>query len=297
MGVHQELENNILESYHIISEYQRTIQTSDRPEEKLRARRAIDAQWELIKTCLLDLLRVTGGALSPQMAEIAAHFPDLSSQYHVSTASTAQQIPPQPVTPNTPDHVPGRPPDKTTILFIAADPTDASRLHLGREFRELEEKLKLARLRDQFKLELPQLSARPADISQALLDKEPQIVHFSGHGTACGALWFENETGEKQDVQPDALAALFELFADRVNCVVLNACYSDIQAKAIAQHINYVIGMNKEIGDRAAIAFAVGFYQALGAGRTIQEAYKFGCVQIRLQGIPEHQTPVLVKKE
>lgn len=61
--------------------------------------------------------------------------------------------------------------------------------------------------------------------------------------------------------------------------------------------MDYVIGMNQAIGDKAAIAFAVGFYQALGAGRTIEEAYKLGCVQIQLQGIPEHLTPVLLKNE
>jgi hypothetical protein len=52
--------------------------------------------------------------------------------------------------------------------------------------------------------------------------------------------------------------------------------------------------MNQTIGDKAAIAFAIGFYQALGAGLSIQQAYELGCVQIRLQGIPEHLTPVLI---
>jgi hypothetical protein len=54
--------------------------------------------------------------------------------------------------------------------------------------------------------------------------------------------------------------------------------------------------MNQAIGDKAAIAFVIGFYQALGAGRTIEDAYKLGVVQIRLQSIPEHLTPVLIKK-
>ncbi len=140
------------------------------------------------------------------------------------------------------------------------------------------------------------MSLRPVDISQALLDVKPQIVHFSGHGATTGALYFENQVGQMQPVAPDALAALFEQFANEVDLVVLNACYSEDQAKAIAEHVDYVIGMSEAIGDKAAIAFAVGFYQALGAGRSIEEAYKLGSVQIRLQGIPEHLTPVLVKK-
>jgi hypothetical protein len=56
--------------------------------------------------------------------------------------------------------------------------------------------------------------------------------------------------------------------------------------------------MNDAIGDQAAIAFAVGFYKALAANRSIEDAYKFGCVEIRLQGIPEHLKPVIyVKKD
>jgi len=108
---------------------------------------------------------------------------------------------------------------------------------------------------------------------------------------------FENKVGKTHPIEPDALAALFEQFSDQVNCVVLNACYSETQANAIANHIDYVIGMNEAINDKAAIAFSIGFYQALGAGRTIEEAYKLGCVQIRLQGIPKHLVPVLIKKE
>jgi len=184
---------------------------------------------------------------------------------------------------------------KISILFLAADPTDLSRLRLGEEFREIQEKLKLAKLRDHFRLKLPQLSIRPVDISQALLDTQPQIVHFSGHGSSTGALCFENQIGQNLFVRSDALSALFEPFAHQVKCVVLNACYSNDQAKAIAKHIGYVIGMNQAIGDKAAIAFAIGFYQALGAGRTLEDAYKLGCVQIELWGIPEGSTPDLIR--
>lgn len=77
---------------------------------------------------------------------------------------------------------------------------------------------------------------------------------------------------------------------------MLNGCYSEVQANAIAQQINYVVGMNQAIGDKAAIEFAVGFYDALGAGRPIEFAYKLGCSAIRMAGIDEHLTPVLLKK-
>lgn len=180
------------------------------------------------------------------------------------------------------------------ILFLAADPTDTSRLRLGEEVREIQEKLQLSKARDRFTLH-QRMSVRPTDISQALLDVNPKIVHFSGHGTSGGALCVENKLGQVHPIEPDALAALFEVFAGEVDCVVLNACFSVTQANSLARYVPYVVGMSQAIGDRAAIAFSVGFYQALGAGRTIDQAYKLGCVQIRLESISQHLTPVLIQ--
>jgi hypothetical protein len=54
--------------------------------------------------------------------------------------------------------------------------------------------------------------------------------------------------------------------------------------------------MNQAIGDKAAIAFAVGFYDALGSGRDIEFAHKLGCAAIRLEGVSEYLTPVLLQK-
>ena len=66
------------------------------------------------------------------------------------------------------------------------------------------------------------------------------------------------------------------------------------QARAIADHIPYVVGMTRAIGDEAAIKFAVGFYDALGAGRSYEDAFLFGRNAIRLHSIPEHVTPKLI---
>lgn len=131
------------------------------------------------------------------------------------------------------------------------------------------------------------------DFRRALLDHEPEIVHFSGHGLGEGGLGFENVTGQIQPVSTKSLAGLFGLFKGKIECVLLNACYSEAQAEAIYQHVDCVIGMNREIGDRAAIEFAVGFYDALGANRSYEEAYEFGCSAIDLEGIPESATPII----
>lgn len=182
-----------------------------------------------------------------------------------------------------------------TILILAANPQGTKPLRLDEEVREIDAGLQRAKQREQLVLE-QKWAVRPRDIQRAMLDINPQIVHFSGHGVGDEGLVFEDETGGAKLVDGEALAGLFELFADRVECVVLNGCYSEIQALAIAQHVNYVIGMKKAIGDRAAIEFAVGFYDALGSGRPVEFAYKFGCAAIRLAGVSEQLTPILKKK-
>ncbi len=96
-------------------------------------------------------------------------------------------------------------------------------------------------------------------------------------------------------VSTAALAGLFELFADQVQCVLLNACYSEVQGREIAQHIPYVIGMKQAIGDIAAREFAVGFYDALGAGRDLEFAFYYARNSIQMAGIAEHLTPVLLR--
>jgi hypothetical protein len=180
------------------------------------------------------------------------------------------------------------------ILLLAANPIGSRYLRLGEEMREIEEGLKRSRNRERYSIATAQ-AVRYRDIRRAILEHEPQIIHFSGHGAGEEGLVFEDETGAAKLVDAEALAGLFQLFSGQVECVVLNACYSQVQAEAIAQHIPCVIGMKKAIGDRAAIEFAVGFYDALGAKKSYEFAYKLGCNAIRMAGILEQDIPTLLK--
>ncbi len=128
---------------------------------------------------------------------------------------------------------------------------------------------------------------------RALLDHQPAIVHFSGHGVGTEGLVLENESGQTQLVSSKSLAYLFKLFQTKIECVLLNACYSEIQAEVIHQYIDYLIGMNQPIGDEAAIKFATGFYDALGAGEPYDRCFEIGCASIALEGMDEAETPKL----
>ncbi|WP_414622405.1 CHAT domain-containing protein [Calothrix sp. CCY 0018] len=185
--------------------------------------------------------------------------------------------------------------EKINILILAANPKNTNKLRLDEEVRGIYEALERAKLRDQFEI-ISQWAVRPNDLVSAIVKYKPQIVHFSGHGAGIEGLVLENDLGEVQFVSTEALAQLFKLFKDKIQCVLLNACYSEAQAEAIHQHIDYVIGMNKAIGDRAAIKFSQAFYQGLGNELSIEDTYELGRIAIQLVGIPEYLTPILKTK-
>jgi hypothetical protein len=183
---------------------------------------------------------------------------------------------------------------KEKILFLTSNPSDTSRLRIDKEVRDIGEGLRRANKRDTFDFEV-KLATRPRDLSRAILDENPQILHFSGHGEVEGIL-LEDENGTSKIVTTEALSGLFSLFGDTIKCVILNSCYSESQAKEISKHIPFVIGMSKAVPDNTAIAFATSFYDAIGAGREIEFAFKFAITNIGLGGLTGIQIPVLLKK-
>jgi hypothetical protein len=161
-----------------------------------------------------------------------------------------------------------------------------------------------------------ELAVRIDDLQRLILKHKPNIVHICGHGSGEQGLVFQDDNMQPQLASTVAISGLFALSLNHVKCVVLNACYSEVQARAIGSHIDHVIGMQQAIQDKSAITFAKGFYQALGYGQRIEESYNWSCnaIQFSLGGsdktrkfesvdivhvdvpIPDDQKPVLLLK-
>lgn len=181
------------------------------------------------------------------------------------------------------------------ILILASNPSSSNRLRLDKEVREIDEGLRRSKHRDKFEI-THRGALRLNDLRRALLDEAPHIIHFCGHGEQNG-IWLESDYGEAIFVNPEALSDLFNILMYDIECVVLNACYSKAQADAMSRQIPYIVSLDDEIGDRAAIEFSIGFYDGLGAGKSIETAFKLGCNAIRLKDYPSQLIPVLKKKK
>ena len=135
-------------------------------------------------------------------------------------------------------------------------------------------------------------ATRFQDLEEALLRFKPHIVHFSGHGEAEG-LVFEDDEGESEIINQEIFSNLFEGLEIQVECVLLNASSSEIQASALVKHVQYAIGMPSMVGDTAHIAFASSFYIKLAFGNSYQQAYNRGCTAMRRKNVPKDKLPVL----
>lgn len=207
-----------------------------------------------------------------------------------------------PAEPRRDEDVPAAPyrePDKVSnptpikILFLAANPRDTPALKLDQEIKLIERKLNQTEFGVLFHIR-KHASVRANDLQELLLKHQPDIVHFSGHGSSSSEIVLEGGSGRSHAVPAKALSTLFALLQGKIRIVVLNACYSAAQARAIAEHIEWVIGMSRAIRDSSAIAFAGSFYQALGYGYSIRKAFALAQNEVDLGDLGEAHTPKIL---
>ncbi len=177
-----------------------------------------------------------------------------------------------------------------TILFLGADPSNSAELALHREFQEIDRRLRSANLREAFRLE--QLwEVQAEQLPGVIMRFNPQILHFCGHGQSDGALVFLDAHGIANPVDKNIISTLFALLGSDIRCVVLNACYSAIQAKMISAHVDVVIGMSHEIETNDAITFAAAFYEALAYGKKVRDAFNIAKLGLDLAHVPKSAIP------
>jgi hypothetical protein len=230
-------------------------------------------------------------------AFVADNFPDVHRRYtngmeraqrvtilltHVDLAVLAERLQPERSS-------------RTRILLLAANPTTTSELHLHREVHGIQARIGVGKPRDALDLSV-RWAVRPGDLQRVLLEEKPHVLHFSGHGTERAQLMFEDDTGAAARVEKEAFVELIGILGGTVRLVVLNACDTEPIADALVHHVDFAVGMHEPIGDEAAIAFASSFYQALGFGEPVGNAFRLGCNELRLKRIPEEQTPRLKTK-
>ena len=178
------------------------------------------------------------------------------------------------------------------ILFLSANPKKTRRLRLDKEFWEIRGSIVVSKARDEVFIQI-RTAVNNKKIQDFIVDEKPDIVHFSGHGNSQGEIILEDEKRDPKPISSEEFAAMFKVMDNRIKCVVLSCCYSAIAAKEIGRFVDFVIGIKTDLEDESAIAFASGFYLALGENKDLQLAFDFAVNEFLLKGGQIEEKPEL----
>lgn len=187
-------------------------------------------------------------------------------------------------------------PEKITVLFLAANPSDTPKLSLDEEARSIHEKIRLSEYRESIHFE-SRWATRSSDILQAINETNPTIVHFSGHGAPSGELALLNPDGSTKIVTKEAITMAMATASDTIRLIVFNACFSEAQAISVVEHIEAAIGMSDSIRDDTACTFAAQLYSSIGFGRSLQASFNQAKAELLLEGIPGENIPQLYARD
>jgi hypothetical protein len=91
--------------------------------------------------------------------------------------------------------------------------------------------------------------------------KYPNIIHFSGHGDHEGLKLQNDKMSRAEILTNDELHHLFKDPQNNLGLVVLNSCFSEIQAKIISEFGIYVVGFTAEVSPNTGKEFSKRFYE------------------------------------
>ncbi len=162
------------------------------------------------------------------------------------------------------------------MLLFGASPSTMTPIRAGKELKEIqrEVRLVLGTNADNVVHYVPHTVIE--DFQSKLDERNPCIVHFSGHGSQGGI--FVNDDDEKPiKIRTGSLKRLFSRNGQNVNVVFLNACYTKECAKAITSGTScVVIGIHGRAPENAAIKFAAKFYSHYFGGKSVKKAFDEG---------------------
>jgi hypothetical protein len=176
--------------------------------------------------------------------------------------------------------------EKIRILVLSSNPWSTGRILVAEEAQEISNRIQEGPCRDKFEVH-NHGAVRPKDLQRLLLTYEPQIVHFSGHGSKGQRILLNGTDGRAQALDQQGLKEVFAFYNKHVRLVLLNACFTKTQARLISDVVDYSIGTDRPIGDKVSVAFAGAFYRALAFGKSIRDAFRSAKVELDLTSMAQ----------
>lgn len=163
---------------------------------------------------------------------------------------------------------------KTKLLFLAANPVDASaHLQLEKEYLEIRKIFK--NHRDKFSI-TEEFDVTLDTFFEAIYREKPNIIHLSGFAEEAGIYLLQKQDHTSFLIPYEFLAPAFKMLKESVECVFFNTGMSNLFSKVVSRVIPYAIGIRGMVSDEEAISFSSGFYAALALEKNYEKAFQMG---------------------
>uniref|UniRef100_A0AAU2K2M7 CHAT domain-containing protein n=1 Tax=Streptomyces sp. NBC_00049 TaxID=2903617 RepID=A0AAU2K2M7_9ACTN len=194
------------------------------------------------------------------------------------------------------------------ILGLVSQPTGHDELDVAQERRKLDEALKVPTSAGLVRLDWLERATLSELHRKISAPGEIHVLHYIGHGgfdehRGHGVLILENERGGAHEVTGEELGSMLS-DQHSLRLVVLNSCqgartsatdpFTGVATSLVEHGLPAVVGMQFEISDDAAIAFAESLYTDIARGRRVDTALAHTRKAIFAAGHDvEFSTPVL----
>lgn len=168
---------------------------------------------------------------------------------------------------------------KPKILYLSSSPSNLDKLGTDEEFRAIYENIN----RDFFEMESVS-KAKISDIQAVIYESQPDIIHFSGHGSSKNII-FETGRNVSADVFKPAFIRIFQNLKKRPELIFLNACQTYNNLDDLSYILDFVIATDRKVSDPTAKMFARNFYRFLSLGASVKSSFNLAKNQFDIESL------------
>lgn len=127
----------------------------------------------------------------------------------------------------------------------------------------------------------------------SLNQHSPHVVHYSGKQER-GRIVIHDADGDLTTMSARDVARILRSLDSATRMVIVDTCYSYPCASEIAQSVDFALGVKSWIREWQANLFYATFYNALAAGRTVENAWLQAKTALVIHRVPVDRIPQLI---
>jgi hypothetical protein len=176
------------------------------------------------------------------------------------------------------------------VLFLASE--GGIDLDFHAQYREITSAVRKSAQPQAIRFD-PVYDVTTESLFQSLNQHSPHVVHFSGKQDG-GRIVIHDADGELTTMSARDIARVLRSLDRSTRMVIIDTCDSLPCASEIAQSVDFALGVKSWIREWQANLFYATFYNALAAGRTVENAWLQAKTALVIHRVPSERIPQLI---